>query len=397
MWRGALSRRRRTDRVVRCSCPRRGAGTGPPCCAGWSRGGRTPTTRRRRESGGRAASGSRVPGSLGRGTVGPMSLRRVDRAVADYTALRPACCPPRTSSSSWSPGSSTTRASTTSASRAAPRRSPRSLPRPAVSSPARLRRPAAHGHRPGRRPGHHLRAAGHRRRGRAARRAAHRARRPGPRRGDRCRRPLRLRQPAPAGVEGGPGARGIRPVVLRLDPAADGAPARVGGVRARHPLQGHRPAGAGARPRPAVHPRGRAARARRPRVRCHPGPAAGRARRQPGRRRGRPRPPDQRARSPATFLAGRYSSAGWSRTEHYEWISGLLLELGIASLDEPGLDAAGRRQRGRHRRHGLPLPPGAVRRLDDDLLARFGDAYVGSTATPTAARRWKSRRSHLPA
>ena len=36
----------------------------------------------------------------------------------------------------------------------------------------------------------------------------------------------------------------------------------------------------------------------------------------------------------ATFLAGRYSSAGWSRTEHYEWISGLLLELGIASLDE---------------------------------------------------------------
>ena len=36
----------------------------------------------------------------------------------------------------------------------------------------------------------------------------------------------------------------------------------------------------------------------------------------------------------ATFLAGRYSSAGWSRTEHYEWIAGLLLELGIASLDE---------------------------------------------------------------
>ncbi|MDO5684258.1 MAG: hypothetical protein Q4G46_15720, partial [Propionibacteriaceae bacterium] len=36
----------------------------------------------------------------------------------------------------------------------------------------------------------------------------------------------------------------------------------------------------------------------------------------------------------ATFLAGRYSSAGWSRTEHYEWIATLLLEAGIASLDE---------------------------------------------------------------
>ena len=36
----------------------------------------------------------------------------------------------------------------------------------------------------------------------------------------------------------------------------------------------------------------------------------------------------------ATFLAGRYASAGWSRTEHYTWISGILLELGIVSLDE---------------------------------------------------------------
>ena len=38
----------------------------------------------------------------------------------------------------------------------------------------------------------------------------------------------------------------------------------------------------------------------------------------------------------AAFLAGQYSDAGWSRTEHYGWISGLLLELGITSLDELG-------------------------------------------------------------
>ena len=36
----------------------------------------------------------------------------------------------------------------------------------------------------------------------------------------------------------------------------------------------------------------------------------------------------------ATFLAGQFQDAGWSRTDHYAWISGLLLELGITSLDE---------------------------------------------------------------
>ncbi len=70
----------------------------------------------------------------------------------------------------------------------------------------------------------------------------------------------------------------------------------------------------------------------------------------------------------ATFLAGRYSNAGWSRTEHYEWISGLLLELGIASLDELGstlrdVDSAAVTAAMDYR-----YPPGAVRRLDDDLL-----------------------------
>ena len=38
----------------------------------------------------------------------------------------------------------------------------------------------------------------------------------------------------------------------------------------------------------------------------------------------------------AAFLAGQYADAGWSRTDHYAWISGLLLELGITSLAELG-------------------------------------------------------------
>ncbi len=78
----------------------------------------------------------------------------------------------------------------------------------------------------------------------------------------------------------------------------------------------------------------------------------------------------------AAFLAGQYSQAGWSRTEHYGWISGLLLELGITSLDEladvlRGVDEAAITERMDYRH-----PPGAVRRLDDALLWVYGDRFV---------------------
>lgn len=79
----------------------------------------------------------------------------------------------------------------------------------------------------------------------------------------------------------------------------------------------------------------------------------------------------------AAFLAGHYPEAGWSRTDHYTWISGLLLELGITSLHElsgllPAVDSAAITDR-----MGYRYPPGAVRRLDDALLARFGTRYLG--------------------
>ncbi len=82
------------------------------------------------------------------------------------------------------------------------------------------------------------------------------------------------------------------------------------------------------------------------------------------------------ARELAAFLAGQYPDAGWSRTDHYDWISGLLLELGVTSLRElsetlRGVDAVTLLARMDYR-----YPPGAVRRLDDALLARFGEQYV---------------------
>ena len=78
----------------------------------------------------------------------------------------------------------------------------------------------------------------------------------------------------------------------------------------------------------------------------------------------------------AAFLAGQYPDAGWSRTDHYAWISGLLLELGLTTLEELAeLLRATDEDRIRDRMD-YRYPPGAVRRLDDALLAGFGERYV---------------------
>jgi ppGpp synthetase/RelA/SpoT-type nucleotidyltranferase len=81
----------------------------------------------------------------------------------------------------------------------------------------------------------------------------------------------------------------------------------------------------------------------------------------------------------AAFLAGQYAEAGWSRTDHYGWISGLLLELGITSLDELGDLLTSVDTDAIIRRMGYKYPAGAVRRLDDALLAVFGQQYVDLT------------------
>lgn len=79
----------------------------------------------------------------------------------------------------------------------------------------------------------------------------------------------------------------------------------------------------------------------------------------------------------ATYLGNRFPDAGWSRTDHYGWISGLLLELGITSLDAltSVLDSVDTDEI--NRLMDYRYPPGAVRRLDDALLAVFEDRYIG--------------------
>jgi ppGpp synthetase/RelA/SpoT-type nucleotidyltranferase len=78
----------------------------------------------------------------------------------------------------------------------------------------------------------------------------------------------------------------------------------------------------------------------------------------------------------AKFLAGKYSDAGWSRTDHYEWISGLLRELDITTVEALDAVLAPVDSGDVTARMGYKYPPGAVRRLDDALLASFGQRYV---------------------
>lgn len=79
----------------------------------------------------------------------------------------------------------------------------------------------------------------------------------------------------------------------------------------------------------------------------------------------------------ATFLGTQYADVGWSRNDHYAWISGLLLELGIASLDELAGLLTSIDTESIDAKMGYKYPAGAVRRLDDALLAVFGTRYVG--------------------
>ena len=87
--------------------------------------------------------------------------------------------------------------------------------------------------------------------------------------------------------------------------------------------------------------------------------------------------PRIRSQDLATFLAGRYADAGWSRADHYSWVSGLLLELGITSLDELAGMLTSVDGEAINARMDYRYPAGAVRRLDDALLAVFGARYVG--------------------
>ncbi|MBX7448162.1 bifunctional ribonuclease/(p)ppGpp synthase [Mycolicibacterium sp. 3033] len=78
----------------------------------------------------------------------------------------------------------------------------------------------------------------------------------------------------------------------------------------------------------------------------------------------------------ATYLANRFPDAGWSRTDHYGWMAGLLLDLGVDSIDEVDSVLAGVDTDAVNAAMDYRFPPGAVRRLDDALLKVYGRRYI---------------------
>ncbi len=78
----------------------------------------------------------------------------------------------------------------------------------------------------------------------------------------------------------------------------------------------------------------------------------------------------------AAYLAGQFPDAEFSRADHYTWIAGLVADLGLESLAALGEALSAVDPAAVIARMDYRYPPGAVRRLDDVLLARFGADYI---------------------
>lgn len=87
----------------------------------------------------------------------------------------------------------------------------------------------------------------------------------------------------------------------------------------------------------------------------------------------------------AAYLAGHYRDAGWSREDHYVWMAALLGELGITRVPELASVLAEVDEAELTSQLGYRYPAAAVRRLDDALLAHFGERYAALPGN--AARR----------
>ncbi|MBD2759668.1 DUF429 domain-containing protein [Yimella sp. cx-573] len=93
----------------------------------------------------------------------------------------------------------------------------------------------------------------------------------------------------------------------------------------------------------------------------------------------------------AAFLAGQYADSSWSRPEHYAWIAGLVLELGITSLAELAESIRAVDMSVIDHRMGYRSVPGAVRRLDDALLVAHGERYIALHDNAHRVDRLKAR------
>jgi putative GTP pyrophosphokinase len=106
-------------------------------------------------------------------------------------------------------------------------------------------------------------------------------------------------------------------------------------------------------------------------------------------------PRDLTAATLTSYLTRRYPDAPHAKTNHYAWILGVLARLGVTTEEQltdllSGIDSSAVQAAMTHR-----FPAGTVRRLDDDLLAAKGTAYID--LFPDEERRQKILRGRLKA
>jgi ppGpp synthetase/RelA/SpoT-type nucleotidyltranferase len=106
-------------------------------------------------------------------------------------------------------------------------------------------------------------------------------------------------------------------------------------------------------------------------------------------------PTDLTTATLTTYLTRRYPDAPHAKTNHYAWILGILAQLGVTTEEQltellTGIDSDAVQSAMTHR-----FPAGTVRRLDDDLLAARGAAYL--ELFPDEERRQKILRGRLKA
>ena len=99
----------------------------------------------------------------------------------------------------------------------------------------------------------------------------------------------------------------------------------------------------------------------------------------------------------ASYLAGAYPDAGFSRADQYVWAAEILSDLGVTSIEQLRGSLADTDSNAVTRAMGFRTPPGAIRRLDDDLLARFRDEYVQLPANADRVNSLRGRLQRLPA
>jgi hypothetical protein len=96
-----------------------------------------------------------------------------------------------------------------------------------------------------------------------------------------------------------------------------------------------------------------------------------------------------------TYLTRRYPDAPHAKTNHYAWILSVLGRLGVTTEEQLTELLAATNSEAVQAAMTHRFPAGTVRRLDDDLLAAKGQAYID--LFPDEERRQKILRGRLKA